>query len=746
MGLAKKVQWRSVVLGDTRVIIIALLVLIPLVANLPTLVGFFNSNPIGLYGSLSTQITFSRIPGLSFIDPNVGFTSQALGHRAAMDWLQGKIPWWNPYEGVGVPLAGEMQSAALFPLTVLLYFPNGQLYFRIILQIIAGISTYFLLRRLVSSQWAAVVGGVLFELNGTFAWFGHAPFNPVAFLPLLLLGIEYAYSTAQLGARYGWRWIAIAIALSLYAGFPETVYIDSVLVAAWIVLRASQLRPPELWSYLVKMVLGGITGLLLAAPILIAFFDYLREAFVGIHTGLAAFAYLPLAVLPLLAFPYFYGPIGFFSSFDPTGQLGLVWGNVGGYLTASLLLLLLVGLVGKKERALRFVLIGWIILALAKTFGVNWVAQVFNVIPFMSQVAFYRYSPPSWEMAAVILASFALDDIITNRPRWIWLAVVATLLILVALVVPNLSLVQAIRSSKPPHFTSYPLISILWAGLICTNIFVSFFAHRQARAIFISMLLIVDALAMFMAPMFSNPRSFQIDRPAIKYLQKHIGLARFYTLGPIAPNYGSYFGLASINHNDLPIATRWTEYINRHLDSNADPISFTGTVSQNPSGQTPEEALRANLENYAWAGVRYVVTANNNNPFATLRHNQPKLVYHDNVMNIYEIPNYQPYFTTLNNAAKLHIVSRTGVLVDCAKPTRLIRRELFFPGWHAYVNGKETSIMEYRGLFQSVRLPQGKSYLTFRYIPPYMECAGAGFGVAVFLLFGTMFLPHRKAR
>ena len=36
-------------------------------------------------------------PGMPNIDPNTGFATQALGVRAALDWLQGAVPWWNPY-------------------------------------------------------------------------------------------------------------------------------------------------------------------------------------------------------------------------------------------------------------------------------------------------------------------------------------------------------------------------------------------------------------------------------------------------------------------------------------------------------------------------------------------------------------------------------------------------------------------------------------------------------------------------
>ena len=68
-----------------------------------------------------------------------------------------------------------MQCAAFFPFTVLLAFANGKLYLYLILELIAAYSTYFLLRRLAITEWAAFVGAVIFGLNGTALGFGSAP-------------------------------------------------------------------------------------------------------------------------------------------------------------------------------------------------------------------------------------------------------------------------------------------------------------------------------------------------------------------------------------------------------------------------------------------------------------------------------------------------------------------------------------------------------------------------------------------
>jgi hypothetical protein len=91
-----------------------------LLANALYLVGIFDANSLGPRSGLAASVVPGRLLGQPTIDPNVGFISQAVGHRAALDLLSGQLPWWNPYEGTGAPLAGGMQPAAFFPLTLLM--------------------------------------------------------------------------------------------------------------------------------------------------------------------------------------------------------------------------------------------------------------------------------------------------------------------------------------------------------------------------------------------------------------------------------------------------------------------------------------------------------------------------------------------------------------------------------------------------------------------------------------------------
>src|SRR5262249_57155126 len=152
-------------------------------ANAPSLLALSSSNPLEYRSGLATSVTPGRLPGERAIDPNDGYVSQALGRRAALDWIHLRVPWWNPYEGTGAPLAGELQSGAFFPPTLLTLLPHGQLYEHVLLEILAGLCTYLLLRRLALGRWASAAGGIAFGLNGTFGGLAHAPVHTGAVVP-----------------------------------------------------------------------------------------------------------------------------------------------------------------------------------------------------------------------------------------------------------------------------------------------------------------------------------------------------------------------------------------------------------------------------------------------------------------------------------------------------------------------------------------------------------------------------------
>jgi hypothetical protein len=333
------------------------------------LVGIVTPGVFGFNSGLAAvplTTHMGTLVGLPWSDANVGWVSQALGQRAALDLLHGQLPWWNPFEGVGAPLLGEAQSAALFPLTPLMALPNGQVLFHLALELVAGAAMLGCLRELRLARWACVAGAIAFACNGTFAWVTNAPFNPVAFLPVLVWGLERCRRRGLLEDPAGWLLVAAGIELSLYAGFPETAYIDGLFALGWALLRAIQQPGATRAAYVGRVAFGAGVGLAVSAPFLAAFAAATSGAFVAAHGSLFAGFSLPAPAASTLGMPYLLGPLHGFSS----PALGPVyWNGIGGYLSALGIALGLVGILAGRDRGLRVFLGVWVAVTVARAVG-----------------------------------------------------------------------------------------------------------------------------------------------------------------------------------------------------------------------------------------------------------------------------------------------------------------------------------------------------------------------------------------
>lgn len=720
---------------------VILLCLAPLIVKAPLLLGLLIADPILLYAGLQHGLQhgpFGGFPPLPTIDPNIAFTSHALGHRAILDILHGQWPWWNYYEGVGAPLAGEMQSAALFPLTWLLFFKNGQLYMHLALQIIAGVSTYVLLRRMRIAQPASVAAALAFQFNGTFAWLANAVINPIAFLPLTLIGVETALERAASGRRGGAFWITIGLAAALYAGFPEMAYLDGLLIVCWTLVRTAALPSALRMLFLLRICFGGVVALLLSAPILVAFFDYLPLSFTGGHEGNGfASLHLPASALIAVLVPYIFG--GIFQ--DPAA--GSFWQSVGGYAGILLPMLALCGIVGQRYRGLRIMLALWIVLTVSLSYGLPGTSVLVWIIPGLKLAAFYRYLPPSWEFGLCVLAALALDDatneLMQRRLKYSYGVVLVFLVAACAI---------AHSAGIRPH-GRYVLAAVIFTALLLATLALTLIAYRRnadsKRLILaLSILLTGESVLYFIAPVMSNPSRGTVDLAGVRFLQANLGMQRFVTLGPVQPNYGSYFGIASINHNDLPIPRAWTDFVTSKLDANAPPILFTGSSRADPAGPSSQDSLLRNLPNYLAIGTRYVLA-----PISAPLPEESKAlgikeVATDTNMRIYELSNPRPYFDA--PACSLEAATRGELRANCPQRATLTRLELYMPGWRAFVNGQEATISQVDEIFQQINLPAGSSTVQFVFRPPHIEWAFVAFAIGLLLMLGELGMAVRSKR
>lgn len=712
--------WSVIKKNHQNIRAFAIILAIVLVGNFIYVSGIRDSNPTLQLSGLAVEASTRVIEGVDTIDPNNGFTTQTLGNLSAHKLLSGDLPLWNHYEGVGSPLAGEMQSAALSPFVLLLAYSGGVLLLHMLLEIIAGFFTYLFLKRLKIGWSAAVIGGVIFALNGTFAWLTNAVFNPIALLPMLMYGTEIALSSAQNKKNRGWALVAIALALSLYAGFPETAFINSLLVGAWVLIRMMTIAKPVRLAYIKKIVLGALIGLLLAAPILVAFLGYLPDANIGGHSDAFSHASLGKISAPAQLFPYVYGPLSAYSGYDKTNVLSAHWGSIGGYFAVSVFMFAVLGLFSKLDRKLKFVLSGWIVLCLLKMFGFDLAEFFWNIVPTIKNAAFFRYATPSMSFALTVLAAFGIQGFTQRTFNKRQLLISTGIITGTLLILAYIARTEMWRISSAPHHKAFAVASVLWGlTILLSLVFTYVFVKQKYQAAFTYTLICLDVVIMFIVPQLSTP-SVKIDTLPVEYLQQNIGLNRYYTLGPIAPNYGSYYRIASINQNDLPVPKRWSDYLNKNLDTNTDPILFIGYYRRDPNGATAFSEFVRNQNNFRYVGVKYLVTTHMQLSVADIKEANLTQVLSSKGVDIYSVADPENYFSLPSHCSIMGKESRDQLVVKCSAPAKLIRKELWIRGWTAKVNGITKPIAIENNLFQKVELKQGISKIKFNYAPPFM--------------------------
>jgi uncharacterized membrane protein YhaH (DUF805 family) len=233
----------------------------------------------------------------------------------ARSFRNGELPLWNPYTYCGMPVHANLQAQLFYPPTILtiwlsnltgaghlLYFLEWQIVLHVFL---GGVFTFLLLKKLGVETAAALLGATVFQLGGFFASQTQhlGAMNGAAWLPLAWL------SVISLAAKRTWRWtaaLAVGLAMALLAGFsPVAVVVagSTILLAAILVFTGRARR--KLWW---AVALAGVWAAALAAVQVAPAIELtrlsvaaLRSEFMGTGGGLR------LESLVSLILPDYYG-------------------------------------------------------------------------------------------------------------------------------------------------------------------------------------------------------------------------------------------------------------------------------------------------------------------------------------------------------------------------------------------------------------------------------------------------------
>ena len=321
---------------------------------------------------------------------------------AVSEVWQGKIPLWNPHVFAGSPFFANPQSALLFPLSwVALILPIAWAFALIaILKVAAiGLATYWFLRVRELHPLAALMGAISFMWSGfVIVWLQWTYAATLIFFPMLFASVECLRIRPD---RRAIALVALAVALGVWAGYPQGLALALASASAWALWRARGAGIPFLWRY----AAGVALGLLLAAVQLLPFIEYARLSAVLAtrETWMAPMSASFRSAINLLV-PYYYG--------SPTG--GDYWGEWNFNETAVSVglapwLLLALALIARRPGAWFFALMA--IVSGLRLYGVG--PELANAGPL---VIGFRIAPLV-VFPLCVLAAMGMDTLFTEPDR-----------------------------------------------------------------------------------------------------------------------------------------------------------------------------------------------------------------------------------------------------------------------------------------------------------------------------------------
>jgi len=289
------------------------------------------------------------------------FTEQYFPLRAfvAQEWVQGRVPLWNPFLYGGQPALADIQSGALYPPHVLealllgwvpplfgreIGFPLWALEWQVIVHFsLVAVGTYLFVRHVQLRHGLrprqARFGGLIASLAFTYS--GYLTGFPVqqmtilatsAWLPWILWGLTLSldqfsnatreaaggpekrelFNPSQLGAI---AWTGLAFAMAALAGHPQTVLYIFYLTLAYTIFKAIYPWPGQSIRQVVRSLSYGLIlwmaalllGMAIAAAQLLPTWEFISYSLRADLSYQAVSAGLPLTELIGILYPGFFG-------------------------------------------------------------------------------------------------------------------------------------------------------------------------------------------------------------------------------------------------------------------------------------------------------------------------------------------------------------------------------------------------------------------------------------------------------
>jgi hypothetical protein len=348
-----------------------------------------------------------RNANLDVATQNLPFT------EIARDQLKrGEAPLWNPYNYGGTPLLGDMQSALLYPLTwlgLLIGFEGAIGWMCVLKLFTAGFGTYLLARELRLRAGPSLVGALVYMLGAPIVAWLQTPLGTVlTLLPFLVLTTERLRREPSVSRAAG---LAAVVALSIFAGHPETAALSSAAAAVYLVAAMWGRRAGEYLRAFGGFIGAHALGVCAAAIVIIPFLSALQGSITAEVHGDHGAVHLPAGSGLVLFMPNVYG-----EGPEYRGPL-FFYLSVTGYFGVAAMLFAVCGVWARRAEPYVRGLLAAAVVALMVIFSippVSWIVP--HVPPYSGSLNVRVFHVVA--LAGAILAAAGLDAVLRQRiPR-----------------------------------------------------------------------------------------------------------------------------------------------------------------------------------------------------------------------------------------------------------------------------------------------------------------------------------------
>lgn len=671
-----------------------------------------------------------------------------------------QIPLWNPYSFSGAPLLANFQSAVFYPLNIVYLFLDqiNAWSLLVILQPLFSLSfTYFYARKIGLSKLGSLFSSIAFAFSSfVTVWLEYNTIGQVVlWLPLSLLAIEYLLGKKNLK----WSLIFVfSIFAAILAGHIQIFAYSLIFLIFYILTRVPK-KDFIFFGILIILSLGF--GAFQLIPGLELIMNSARSA----HPYDFLISKILIQPYQLIMFfvPDFFG--------NPATRNYFLTDTYVGKVTSIGLVsvfLILISFLGKKGRLQKLFL--WtcvVVLILATRNPLTEFVYKFN-IPFVSGSA-PTLSIFLFCFGASILTGFGTDTFLKEKFNFKkYLVVISPTIILLLILIPVVLIF--VHSGVSLRNLYYAFFLAILASVL---FLIAIFKPKLRYAVFILLLLIniFDLWRSFVKFNPFSPKETVFPKTQIlTFLQKNSGINRFWGYGTanIEANFATQYSLFSPDGYDPMYPKRYGEFVQSSKDgkiaTNFSDQTRSDAVIFNDFGETFLSSNQYRLKVLDLLGVRYVLDrAENASTQETFPPSRFKLIYSDSGWKVFEnlkaLPrifltsdykvfktnqefekiffdkNFDPLKTILleknpslnnltikqSNNSRVDLLeyhlNRIIVNASAESSSLLFLSDTYYPGWKAYVDGKETEILRANYAFRATVVPTGNHQIKFLYDP-----------------------------